>query len=117
MTLKNIKELLQADVLCNEEMIERLEVCSTCGCDLMSDVLAFVKDQGMLLTGLVNAQAVRTAEMMDMKCVVFVRGKLPDRSILDLAKEREIVIMSTKLSMFNSCGILYANGLTGGSIN
>ena len=32
----------------------------------MSDVLAFVKDQSMLLMGLVNPQVVRTAEMMDI---------------------------------------------------
>ena len=81
---------------------------------MMSDVLAYVKDQSVLLTGLCNPQAVRTAEMMDIVCIVFVRGKVPDQAMIDLAKEREIVILSTRTRMFEACGILYANGLRGG---
>ena len=94
---------------------DEIEVCAACGSDLMSDVLAFVKDQAMLLTGLVNPQVIRTAEMMDMKCIVFVRGKRPDEDMIDLAIERDIVLMCTKLEMFTACGLLYKNGLKGGS--
>ena len=73
MKISDIKTLLDAEVLCGEELLDT-EVFSACCSDMMSDVLAYVKDQGVLLTGLVNPQVVRTAEMMDMVCVVFVRG-------------------------------------------
>ena len=77
----------------------------------MSDVLAYVKNQALLLTGLVNPQVVRTAEMMDMKCIVFVRGKQPEEAILELAQDRQLVVMATKERMYNACGLLYLNGL------
>lgn len=92
-----------------------LEVHTACGSDMMSDVLAFVKDQSVLLTGLVNAQVVRTAEMMDMVCIVFVRGKDPGEDIVNLARERDIVLMKTPLRMFTACGLLYDSGLRGGN--
>ncbi len=113
MTVNDIKELLQADVLCGEEYLGN-SVHTACGSDMMSDVLAYVKDQSVLLTGLCNPQAVRTAEMMDIVCLVFVRGKIPDQNIIELAGQREIVVLSTKLKMFTACGILYSNGLKGG---
>ena len=116
MTVNDIKTLLNAKILCGEEFSQR-EVHTACGSDMMSDVLAFVKDQSVLLTGLCNPQAVRTAEMMDIVCIVFVRGKTPDESIIELAEDREIVIMSTSMRMFPACGILYANGLRGGEDN
>ena len=113
MTVNDIKNLLDAEVLCGSEYINN-EVHTACGSDMMSDVLAYVKDQSVLLTGLCNPQAVRTAEMMDIVCIVFVRGKVPDQAMIDLAKEREIVILSTRTRMFEACGILYANGVRGG---
>lgn len=116
MTVNDIKNLLEAKILCGEENIDR-EVHTACGSDMMSDVLAFVKDQSVLLTGLCNPQAIRTAEMMDIVCIVFVRGKMPDDSMIELAEERGIVIMSTAMRMFPACGILYTNGLRGGVDN
>ena len=110
MTIKDVKEILEANVLTGEEKLDA-EVLSACGCDLMSDVLAFVKDQGMLLTGLVNPQVVRTAEMMDMKAIVFVRGKDPGKDILDLAKEAGMVVLSTEFQLYIACGKLYSAGL------
>ena len=112
MKISTIKELLNADVLCCEELLGS-HVYSACGSDMMSDVLAFVKEQAVLLTGLVNPQVIRTAEMMDIRCVVFVRGKVPDETIISLAKQKEIVILATKERMFPACGVLYANGMTG----
>ena len=112
MQIKAMKELLGAEVLCCEEHLER-EIYSACGCDLMSDVLAYVKDQAVLLTGLVNPQVVRTAEMMDMICIVFVRSKKPTQDILDLAMESGIVVMSCDKRLYEACGILYSNGLIG----
>ncbi len=113
MTIKDISVLLDAQVLCCEENVD-LEVHTACGSDMMSDVLAFVKNQSVLLTGLCNPQVVRTAEMMDIICIVFVRGKLPDDTMLELAVERGIPLLSTKHRMFNACGLLYDNGLRGG---
>ena len=111
MTIKNIQELLDARVLCSKESLDK-QVYSACGCDLMSDVLAFVKDQAVLLTGLVNPQVIRTAVMMDMVCIVFVRSKAPTPEMLKLAEESGIVVMSTDNTLYTSCGLLYSNGLT-----
>ncbi len=115
MKISKMKELLDAEVLCCEENIEK-HVYSACGCDLMSDVLAYVKDQAVLLTGLVNPQVIRTAEMMDMICIVFVRSKAPTDEMLSLAKESGIVIMKTDKRLYEACGLLYSNGLVGNKV-
>lgn len=110
MNVRKITEILEAKVLCCDRLLDT-EVCSACGSDMMSDVLAFVKDQSILLTGLVNPQTVRTAMMMDMKCIVFVRGKQPDASVIALAEENGIIILSTDYRMYTACGLLYSAGL------
>lgn len=116
MKIRRIKELLDAKVLCGEENLDN-EVFSACGSDMMSDVLAFVKDQAVLLTGLVNPQVIRTAEMMDMKCIVFVRSKTPTPEMIALAKQSGIVLLASKLRMYEACGKLFAGGLAGGMEN
>ena len=113
MLIKEIQKILDAQLLVGEELLET-EVNNACGSDMMSDVLAFVKQQAVLLTGLVNPQVIRTAEMMDMKCVVFVRGKRPDRDMTELAENLDIILLTTKIPMFSSCGLLYEKGLGGG---
>lgn len=112
MKIITMKELLDAEVVCNEDGLSR-HVYSACGSDMMSDVLAYVKDQAVLLTGLVNSQVIRTAEMMDMVCIVFVRSKEPTEEMIELAKESGIVLMKTSKRMYDACGILYSNGLIG----
>ncbi len=114
MTVREIMETLGAEVVCGEGLLDA-EVNSGCGADMMSDVLAFLKDRGVLLTGLCNPQVVRTAEMMDVVCIVFVRGKQPDESMVELANEREIPLLTTKHRMFSACGMLYEKGLRGGA--
>lgn len=109
MTISKIKDLLSAEVLADGNLSQ--DVSSACGSDMMSDVLAYVKDQAVLLTGLVNTQVVRTAEMMDMICIVFVRNKRPTGEMIDLAAEHGIVLLSTSLRMYEACGILYSEGL------
>ncbi|MBQ3184300.1 MAG: hypothetical protein IJB57_11635 [Clostridia bacterium] len=116
MKISEIKELLSADVLCGEEMLEE-DFCSAFGSDMMSDVLAFVNDQAVLLTGLCNLQVVRTANMMDMRCIVFVRAKKPTDDIVELAKESGIAVLATDKTMYVSCGILYSNGLRNEAVN
>lgn len=112
MKISTIKEILNAEVLCCEELIGS-HVYSACGSDMMSDVLAYVKDQAVLLTGLVNPQVIRTAEMMDMRCIVFVRSKKPNEEMLQLAKESRIVLLSCDKRMYDACGLLYQGGLVG----
>ena len=113
LTIAEIQTILNADFICGEEWRDH-EVQTACGSDMMSDVLAFVKNQSVLLTGLVNPQVIRTAEMMDMVCVVFVRGKVPDSAMIALAQQREIALLSPPERMFTACGKLYAAGLGGG---
>jgi len=115
MKIKEIMELLNAKVLCGAEHLEG-EVLSACGCDMMSDVLAFVKEQAVLITGLCNPQVVRTAEMMDMRCIVFVRGKQPPSEVVTLAEEAGIVVLASCERMYDACGKLYVAGLSGGSV-
>lgn len=112
MTLSQVRDILGAQVLCGGHRLER-EVRSACGSDFMSDVLAFVKDQALLLTGLVNPQVIRTAGVMDMKCIVFVRGKLPGQELLHLADQAGITVMCSPMRMYEACGRLYAAGLRG----
>ena len=112
MKVKDIVDILKCQVLNEGDMEE--EVKTACGSDMMSDVLAFVKDQSVLLTGLMNPQVVRTAEMMDMHCIVFVRGKEADPTVLHLADQRDMTILQTRYRMFTAWGKLYEAGLRGG---
>ena len=116
MKISEIQGLLSATVLTCRDRLDA-DVHSACGSDMMSDVLAYVKNQAVLLTGLVNPQVVRTAEMMDMVCIVFVRDKKPSEEILALAEENGIVVMTTSFRMYDACGILYQNGLQGATAN
>lgn len=115
MTISEIKNILDARFLCLEERAD-LEVHTACGADMMSDVLAFVKDQALLITGLTNPQVVRTAEMMDIVCICFVRGKEPTEDVIELAKDKGIVLLATDERMFPACGKLYEKGLSGGHL-
>lgn len=110
MKIKDVATILEAEVICRSDLLDT-EVISACGSDMMSDVLAYVKDHAVLLTGLVNPQVVRTAEMMDMKCIVFVRGKNPGEQIISLAEEAGIVLLRSSYRMYTSCGLLYSSGL------
>ena len=114
MTVREVSQYLEARVICGHKHLDR-DVHTACGADMMSDVLAFVKDQSVLLTGLCNPQVIRTAEMMDIICIVFVRGKNPDEAMIDLANEIGIVLLTTGHRMFSACGMLYEKGLRGGA--
>ena len=115
MTVRDAKEILGAKVLLGEDLLDQ-EVRSACGSDMMSDVLAFSKDHSILLTGLCNPQVIRTAEMLDIVCLIFVRGKQPDDTILEMARERGLVVLATGHRMFSACGMLYQAGLNGGAV-
>ena len=111
MTVGEIAKILDAQVLCLAEKAGETVIETACGCDLMSDVLSYMSGEGLLLTGLLNTQVVRTAEMMDFTCIVFVRGKVPDKPIIELARQKGIILLATKLRMYHACGELYKNGL------
>ncbi|WP_430885488.1 DRTGG domain-containing protein [Fusibacter sp. JL216-2] len=112
MVIRDIADLLGGHVLVGHEYLER-DVKAAFGSDLMSDVLAYVGDETVLLTGLTNHQVVRTAEMLDLKAIIFVRGKCPPEDVVTLAKEQGIVLIATSHTLYTASGILYCNGLQG----
>ena len=116
MTVNDIIDLLECEAIAGKDHLDN-EVKTACGSDMMSDVLAFAKTQCVLLTGLCNPQVIRTAEMMDIVAIIFVRGKKPDETMIEMADELGLPILTTYHRMFSSCGLLYENGLRGGIID
>ena len=116
MKLREIVEILDAKVCYGEDLLD-IDLHSACASDMMSDVLAFLKDQSLLISGLCNPQVIRTADMMDIKCVALVRGKMPTPDMLEIAKQRNIAIISSKSRMYIACGKLYERGLNAGEGN
>ena len=110
--LSQVCEKLNAKVLLGADQLSR-EVGSACGADLMSDVLAFTKQRTLLLTGLTNVQVIRTAELSDLCAIVFVRGKLPSKEILEAASNNSIPVLLTCYTLFEACGRLYQMGVPG----
>ncbi len=112
MTIADMVNILHARVLCGEERLAT-PVHTACCSDLMSDVLAFVNEKTVLITGLTNPHVLRTADMLDLKCIVFARGKVPGEDLLDQAREQRLVVMTTGVTAFTACGLLYQAGLRG----
>ena len=112
MTIQEVTRILDARVLCGKDKLDQ-EVKTACGADLMSDVLAFVKDKTVLITGLTNMHVMRTAEMLDIHCVVFARGKTPQEEILEEARALGLVVLSTRHTTYTTCGLLYQAGIQG----
>ena len=113
MLLSEIKDVLGAEFLGDDQSLLEKDIVTAFGSDLMSDVLAFVDEQTMLLTGLINSQVIRTADMMDISAICFVRGKMPAEDVIELAKEKGIALLSTSKTMYTSCGLLYTSGVRG----
>ena len=111
MKLNEIRELLNAEVMVCEELVDSIEIEKGYASDLMSDVLAFATPGVLLITGLTNIQIFRTAQMLDIPATVFVRGKKPGDDLLNLAREAGMPILSTHMSMFETAGRLYGKGL------
>ena len=112
MTIADMVTVLNAKVLRGAEKLDT-PVSTACCSDLMSDVLAFVDEKTVLITGLTNPHVIRTSEMLDLKCLVFARGKIPTEDIRDSADEQGLVVLATKLTAFSACGVLYEMGLRG----
>lgn len=111
MTIRDICQALNAEVLNGEDRLDR-EVNSAFSSDLMSDVLAFVQERTVLITGLVNIHVFRTAQMIDVFCIVFSRGKKPSGELLEMGKNMKIIMLCTEYTSYETCGILYAKGLS-----
>lgn len=112
MKLTEVKSLLKVETVYREKEIEEeLIIKNACGADLMSDVLAFSREKTMLLTGLTNPQVVRTAEMIGIQAIIFVRGKKPLPETVSLAKKLKILLYTTEKPLFEACGLLYKNGI------
>jgi predicted transcriptional regulator len=115
MKLRKILELLDCEIITGESYLDR-EVKYAFGSDLMSDVLAYTEEDTVLLTGLCNNQVIRTAEMLDLNAIVFVRGKCPSEDVVEMAREDDILLLKTDHSMYSASGILYSHGLEGTEI-
>ena len=113
MKLRQIKRYLHCTTIAGPDYDEKTLNKAFCS-DLMSDVLAYIHDDStLLLTGLCNPQVIRTAEMIDLKIIIFVRDKRPSREVIHMAEEHGILLLSTTASMFHAAGILYQHGMRG----
>lgn len=112
MKIRDILGIIDAELLTGTPHMER-EILSVCGADLMSDVLAFTKAKTLLLTGLTSIQVVRTAGVVDLAGIVFVRGKRPSQDVIDLANKEDLPILVTDHPLYETCGRLYRCGLKG----
>ncbi len=110
MTIREIAERIDAAVYAEPDQIDE-EMTGAFGSDMMSDVLAFAENRDVLLTGLLNPQIVRTAHMLDMRCIIIVRGKTATEEIKRLAAENHIALLETQLTMYEASGKLYEGGL------
>jgi len=115
MTITDVLSAIEAEAI-TDTWRDDVEINSACGADLMSDVMAFVKDQVLLMTGLINVQVIRTAILMDIQAVCFVRGKSPNEEMIEMAKANGIVLLKTKLPLYISCGKLYTAGVREGGV-
>jgi predicted transcriptional regulator len=110
MRISKLIKLINGQLL-TEQNNEDQEIAGAMGADLMSDVLASIRSEAVLLTGLCNPQVIRTAMIADIRAIVFVRRKLPESETIKLANEENIPLITTKLGLFETCGILYQAGL------
>lgn len=113
MLLQEVAKIIEGHILTPEEDTENVEVFSAFASDLMSDVLAFASSEMLLITGLTNPQAVRTAEMADIPAIIFARGKQPPEMTVKLAERIGIAVLLSPYSMFETAGLLYEAGLEG----
>ena len=109
MKVSEIARLINAHIICNSD--DDREVSKAFASDLMSDVLTLETDNTLLITGLANVQAIRTAEMSDINCIVFARNKKVNEEMKKVALENDIVLLETSFSVFRTSGILYQEGI------
>jgi predicted transcriptional regulator len=110
MKLKEIRSLLDCDVICGEDQLEA-DVQSAFAADMMSDVLAFSRSGAVLVTGLTSLQSVHTADVADLAAIVFIHDKRPGMAVVEVARQKKIPLLTTRRLMFEVCGVLFGHGL------
>lgn len=110
MRLETIVEKIAGKVKTGKHLLQQ-DVEFAFASDLMSDVLTVDKDDILLITGLANVQTIRTAEMADIRFIIFARNKRVNCDILQLAKENDMVLIECPYSVFKVSGILYDLGI------
>uniref|UniRef100_A0A7C3SMC2 DRTGG domain-containing protein n=1 Tax=Dictyoglomus turgidum TaxID=513050 RepID=A0A7C3SMC2_9BACT len=120
MKAKEIVELINGKVLAGENLLDEVDIKKAFAADLMSDVLAMVTSNErdvVLITGITNSQIVRTAEILDIPMIIICRGKVVPKEVIELSKEKGIILVSTDKIVFEVSGILYNKGIKPASIN
>jgi hypothetical protein len=115
-TLEKISQLLRADIVWADSPDET-DFKIAKASDLMSDVLTFSGPGKLLITGLTNTHTIRTCHIAGIRAIIFTRGKKPSSETIQLGKKSRIALLTTHLSMFETCGILYTNGMKGVQIS
>lgn len=110
MNVSELIAIIDGKLVTNTADLSR-EIKGGCGADLMSDVLASIQPEAVLLTGLCNPQVVRTSQMADVAAIVLVRGKCPPKETIELANSENIPLISSPFGMFELCGRLHKAGL------
>ena len=114
MKVGKIAEITSSAIIFEPENFDDFEFFYVVAADLMSEIMLETKDCSIMITGLINTQVIRTAEMMNIFAIIFVRGKELRSEMIDLAQDRGIAVLKTPLSMFEVCGRLYESGLKSG---
>lgn len=110
MRVSELIAIIDGKLVTNTADLSR-EIKGGCGADLMSDVLASIQPEAVLLTGLCNPQVVRTSQMADVAAIVLVRGKCPPKETIELANSENIPLISSPFGMFELCGRLHEAGM------
>lgn len=110
MKLVDLAEILDAEPICCHDNLKK-NVSFVYAGDLMSDILMYSSHDAVLLTGLVNVQVIRTAEMLDVSAIIFIRGKRPTEEMVQIAEQKQIPLLTTANTLYLSCGLLYEAGL------
>lgn len=114
MNINEIAKTVSAEILFESDTCRGKEIQYAVAADLMSEVMIGTVDGSLIVTGLMNPQVIRTAEMMNSAAVLFIRGKKIPEQVMDLAKDREVTVLSSECTMFEACGRLYGEGILSG---
>ena len=113
MTLREVRDILAAELITGDTHLEK-EIKYGFAADLLSDVLALARGSGaqtLLITGIIHPQVIYAGNIFDLGAIIFVRGKRPNETTLQLAIENQIPLLTTSYIMFETCGLLYQHGL------
>jgi len=110
MKISEIVKILDGVLVAGEDQMDR-EISFGFASDLMSDVLTLETNDLVLLTGLCNIQSIRTAEMSDIPCIIFVRRKKVTPEMIELAEESGITLIECNYSAFKTVVTLAEHGI------